>query len=60
MKCILIGYLDEKKGYRFLSNEKFIISWDVVFDETESQTTREIANLLIHLENKVSQEKTIY
>jgi len=24
MKCILIGYLDEKKGYRFLSNGKFL------------------------------------
>jgi hypothetical protein len=33
MKCILIGYSDEKKGYRLLSSGKFIISRDVVFDE---------------------------
>jgi hypothetical protein len=60
MKCILIGYSDEKKGYRLLSNGKFIISRDVVFDETKIQTTGEIDNLLSHLEKKVAQEKTIY
>jgi hypothetical protein len=59
MKCILIGYSDEKKGYKLLSNGKFIISRDVVFDETENQTTREIDNLLSHFEKKEAQEKTI-
>jgi hypothetical protein len=60
MKCMLLGYSDEKKGYRLLSNGKFIISRDVVFDETESQTVEELENLLSHLEKKVTQGKTVH
>jgi len=60
MKCMLLGYSNEKKGYRLISNGKFIISRDVVFHETESQTTEEIDHLLNHLENKVTQGKTVH
>jgi hypothetical protein len=34
MKCMLLGYSNENKGYRLLSNGKFIISQYVVFYET--------------------------
>ena len=34
VKCMLIGYSDEKKGYRLLSDAKFIVSRDVIFDES--------------------------
>lgn len=57
MKCILLGHSNERKGYKLLSNGKFIISWDVVFDEIESQTMQELDNWLSHLEKKV--EKAI-
>jgi hypothetical protein len=60
MKCMLIGYSDENKGYRLLSSGKFIISWDVVFDEIKNQIVEEIDNLLSHLEKKVTQDKTIH
>jgi hypothetical protein len=60
MKCILISYSNENKGYRFLSNGKFIISWDVVSDEIESQIDGEIYNLCSDLEKKIAQEKTIH
>jgi hypothetical protein len=48
----LIGYSDEKKGYRLLSNGKLIVSRDVVFDETESKSAEEIESLLQKLETK--------
>ena len=38
LKCTIIGYSDEKKGYQILSNEKFIVSRDVIFDENESKS----------------------
>lgn len=50
----MIGYSDEKKGYRLLTNGKFIVSRDVIFDETESKSAEEIANLLHKLESKGS------
>jgi hypothetical protein len=53
----MIGYSDEKKGYRLLSNGKFIVSRDVVFDETESKRTEEIESLLQKLETKDNQRK---
>ena len=31
LKCTMIGYSDEKKGYRLLTNGKFIVSRDVIF-----------------------------
>jgi len=31
-----VGYSDEKKGYRLLTNRKFIMSRDVIFYETEN------------------------
>jgi len=49
MKSIHIGYFDEKKDYRFLYSGKFIISQDVIFDETKSQIVEEIDNLHSHL-----------
>jgi hypothetical protein len=53
----MIGYSDEKKGYRILSNGKFIVSRDVVFDETESKSVEEIESLLQKLETKDNQRK---
>lgn len=50
----MIGYSDEKKGYRLLTNGKFIVSKDVIFDETESKSAEEIENLLHKLETKGS------
>lgn len=54
LKCTMIGYSDENKGYRLLTNGKFIVSWDVIFDETESNSAEEIENLLHKLETKGS------
>ena len=34
IKCIFIGYSDQNKGYCLLSDGKFIVSRDVIFDET--------------------------
>jgi hypothetical protein len=53
----MIGYSDEKKGCRILSNGKFIVSRDVIFDETESKSTDEIESLLQKLEAKGNQSK---
>jgi len=36
----MIGYSDEKKGYRLLTNGKIIVSRDVVFYETESKSAK--------------------
>ena len=52
IKCIFIGYFDQKKGYRLLSDGKFIVSRDVIFDETESAISDEINHLLSQLEKK--------
>jgi hypothetical protein len=52
MKCIFIGYSDEKKGYRLLSDGKIIICRDANFDETESKNFDEINHLLSCLEKK--------
>jgi len=52
MKYMLIGYSNEKKGYRLPSSGRFIVSQDVVFDEVKSQTTEEIDNLLCHREKR--------
>jgi hypothetical protein len=57
MKCIFIGYSDEKKGYRLLSDGKFIVSIDVIFDETESNSLDEINHLLRCLEKKNTKGK---
>ena len=48
----MIGYSDEKKGYRLLSNGKFIVSRDVIFDENESKSVEEVESLLQKLETK--------
>ena len=50
----MIGYFDEKKGYRLLTSGKFIVSKDVIFYETESKSAEEIENLLHKLETKGS------
>jgi hypothetical protein len=52
MKCTFIRYSDEKKGYRFISDGKFIVSIDVIFYETESNNLDQINHLLSHLEKK--------
>jgi hypothetical protein len=57
MKCIFIGYTDEKKGYRLLSDGKFIVSRDVIFYETESNSLDVINHLLSHLEKKNTKGK---
>jgi hypothetical protein len=57
LKCTMIGYSDEKKGYQILSNGKFIVSRDVIFDETESKSADEIESLLQKLEAKGNQRK---
>jgi hypothetical protein len=57
MKCILVGYSEQKKGYRLLSERKFIVSRDVVFYETESLSAEEIEKLLSQLEKKVTKEQ---
>jgi hypothetical protein len=48
----MFGYFDEKKGYRILSNGKFVVSRDVVFDETERKSAEEMESLLQKLETK--------
>ena len=53
----MIGYSDEKKGYRLLTNGKFIVSRDAIFDETESKSAEEIESLLQKLETKGSKRK---
>ncbi len=50
----MIGYSDEKKGYRRFTNGKLIVSRDVIFDETESKSAEEIENILHNLETKGS------
>jgi len=50
----MIGYFEEKKGYHILTNEKFIVSRDVIFDELESKSVEEIEILLQKLETKGS------
>ena len=40
LKCIMIRHSDEKKGYRILSNGKFIVSRDVIFDENDSKSAK--------------------
>jgi hypothetical protein len=57
MKCIFIGYSDEKKGYRLISDGKFIISRDVIFYETESKIFDEINHLFSRLEKKSTKGK---
>jgi hypothetical protein len=57
LKCTMIGYSDQKKGYRLLSDGKFIVSRDVIFDETESKSAEEIESLLQKLEAKENQRK---
>jgi hypothetical protein len=57
MKCTFIGYSDEKKGYRLLSDGKFIFSRDAFFDETESNSLDEINHLLSRLEKKNTKGK---
>ena len=49
IKCLFIGYSDQKKGYGFLSDGKFIVSRDVIFDETESAILDEINHLISRL-----------
>jgi hypothetical protein len=43
----MIGYSDEKKGYRLLTNGKFIVSRDVFFYENESKSAEEIEELKV-------------
>eukprot|EP00253_Pinus_taeda_P003684 PITA_03684 len=56
-KCTMIGYSNEKKGYRLLSNGKFIVSRDVIFYETKSKSAEEIEHLLQKLETKGDKRK---
>jgi hypothetical protein len=56
VKCILLGYSDEK-GYCLLTNGKFIVSRDVIFDETKSKRVVEIESLLERLDKQVTKEK---
>jgi hypothetical protein len=58
MKCTFIGYFDEKKGYRLLSDGKFIVSRDVFFYETKSNSSDEINHLLSHLEKTNTKRKS--
>ena len=60
MKCMLLGYSDEKKGYWLFSNGKFIISRDVFFDETKIQDIEQIENITSHLKKRVTRGKTIH
>jgi hypothetical protein len=53
----MIGYYDEKKGYRLLSNGKFIVRRDAFFNETESKSAEEIESILQKLETKGNQRK---
>jgi hypothetical protein len=46
-----------KKGYHLLSNGKFIVSRDVIFDETERKSVAEIEILLERLDKQVDKEK---
>jgi hypothetical protein len=57
MKCIFIGYSDEKKGYSFLLDGKFIVSRDAIFYETKSKSYNEISHILSHLEKKNTKGK---
>jgi hypothetical protein len=57
MKCTFLGYWDEKKGYIFLSDGKFIANRDVIFDETKSNILDEINHILSLLEKKNSKGK---
>eukprot|EP00253_Pinus_taeda_P002251 PITA_02251 len=41
LKRTMIGYSNEKKGCHLLTNGKFIVSRDVIFDETEKAQTSE-------------------
>ena len=52
IKCIFIGYSDQKKGYHLISDGKFIVSRDVIFNEIESVNSDEINHLLSRLEKK--------
>ena len=52
IKCIFIGYSDQKKGYHFLSDGKFIVSRDVIFYETESANSDEVNHILSWSEKK--------
>ena len=57
VQCTLIGYSNEKKGYRLLSDGEFIVSRDVIFDETKSLSVEEVEKQLSHLEEKVTKEQ---
>ena len=52
IKWIFIDYSDQKKGYHFIFDGKFIVSRDVIFDETKSANSDEINHPLSRLENK--------
>jgi hypothetical protein len=58
MKCMMIGYSDEKKGYRLLSNGKFVVSWDVIFDETKVNMLLRLKGFLISWNKKWIRRKT--
>ena len=53
----MIWYFDEKKGHRLLSNGKFTISRDVIFDKNESKSVEEIDKLLQNLETTGDKRK---
>jgi hypothetical protein len=57
LKFTMIGYFDEKKGNQLLTNGKFVVSGDVIFDENESKSVEEIESLLQKLETKGNQRK---
>jgi hypothetical protein len=57
MKCILVGYSEQKKGYRLLSGRNLLLARDVVFDETKSLSADEIEKQLSQLEKKVTKEQ---
>jgi hypothetical protein len=57
MKCTFIGYSEKKKGYRLLSDGKFIVSRDVIFYEIEGNSLDEINHLLSPLDKKNTKGK---
>ena len=57
MKCIFIGYSNEKKGYRLILDGKFIVSRNVIFYETKSNNLDDINHLLSRLDKKNTKDK---
>jgi hypothetical protein len=56
MKCILVGYSEQKKGYRLLSTEKLLLA-GMFFMKQKSVRAEEIEKLLSQLEQKVTKKQ---